>query len=87
MKTTEVVKKSGAFYSFGDLRLGQGRENSKAFLRENPEIAAQIETLVRAKLAPPPLVDEQDNNEQDDDQHDPLNDTVELTVATTNESS
>ena len=78
----DVVKKSGAFYSFGDIRLGQGRENSKAFLRENPEIAAQIETLVRAKLAPPPLIDE-----QNDELPDPLDDTVELTVAATEKSS
>ena len=42
-----VVKKSGSFYSFGDVRLGQGRENAKAFLRENEEIADDIEGLVR----------------------------------------
>ena len=42
-----VVKKSGSFYSFGDVRLGQGRENAKAFLRENGAVAADIEGLVR----------------------------------------
>ncbi len=42
-----VVKKSGSFYSFGDVRLGQGRENAKSFLRENEEIADDIEGLVR----------------------------------------
>ena len=42
-----VIKKSGSFYSFGDVRLGQGRENAKAFLRENEEIANDIEGLVR----------------------------------------
>ena len=42
-----VVKKSGSFYSFGDVRLGQGRENAKAFLRENEEVADDIEGLVR----------------------------------------
>ncbi|MCH8825551.1 MAG: recombinase RecA [Chloroflexi bacterium] len=51
----EVLKKSGAFYSFGDIRLGQGRENSKQFLKENPELAEQIEKLVRAKLSPQPV--------------------------------
>ncbi len=51
----EIVKKSGAFYSFGDIRLGQGRENSKQFLKENPEIAEKIEQLVRDKLSPPPV--------------------------------
>ncbi|HUH12784.1 MAG TPA: recombinase RecA, partial [Longimicrobiales bacterium] len=47
---TNVVDKSGAWYSYGDARLGQGRENAKQFLRENPEMAAEIEAKVRAEL-------------------------------------
>ncbi|WP_305883386.1 recombinase RecA [Brevibacillus ruminantium] len=43
----DVVQKSGAWYSFNDERLGQGRENAKIFLKENPEIANQIESKVR----------------------------------------
>ena len=43
----EIVRKSGAFFSFGDIRLGQGRENSKEYLRRNPEIADEIERLIR----------------------------------------
>ena len=43
------VTKRGAFYSFGDLRLGQGRENAKQFLKENPDIGAQIEDLITGK--------------------------------------
>ena len=42
-----AIKKSGSFYSFGDIRLGQGRENAKRFLKENNEIAEQIEDLIR----------------------------------------
>ncbi len=42
-----IIKKSGSFYSFGDIRLGQGRENSKNFLRENTEISDDIEGLIR----------------------------------------
>ena len=42
-----VVKKSGAFYSYGETRLGQGRENSKEFLTQHPEIAASIESRIR----------------------------------------
>ena len=42
-----AIKKSGSFYSFGDSRLGQGRENAKRFLKENNEIAEQIEDLIR----------------------------------------
>jgi recombination protein RecA len=44
----EVVKKSGAFFSYGDVRLGQGRENAKQYLSENPELANEIEQQVRA---------------------------------------
>ncbi len=43
------VTKRGAFYSFGDLRLGQGRENAKQFLKENPDIGAQIEDLITGR--------------------------------------
>jgi len=42
-----VVKKSGAFYSYGETRLGQGRENSKEFLTQHPEIADSIESRIR----------------------------------------
>jgi recombination protein RecA len=42
-----IIKKSGAFYSFGDIRLGQGRENAREFLRQNPEHAASIERQIR----------------------------------------
>tara|TARA_Y100000294_G_scaffold115399_1_gene107054 strand:- start:935 stop:2002 length:1068 start_codon:yes stop_codon:yes gene_type:complete len=44
-----VVKKSGAFYSFGEVKLGQGRENVKEFLRENPDIAQRIESMVTGR--------------------------------------
>src|SRR5215472_16219867 len=42
-----IVQKSGAFFSYGETRLGQGRNNAKQFLAENPEIAAEIEAKVR----------------------------------------
>ena len=42
-----VVKRSGAWYSFGDIRLGQGRDNSKEYLSNNPETFAEIQRLVR----------------------------------------
>ena len=45
----EIVDKRGAFYSYGDIRLGQGRENSKEHLRQTPELALEIETIVRQK--------------------------------------
>ena len=49
----KLVVKSGAWYSYGDLRLGQGRENAKSFLRENPDLAEEIEAKIREKLGLP----------------------------------
>ncbi len=45
-----VIEKSGAWYSFEGERIGQGRENTKEYLRDNPEVASKIETGVRKKL-------------------------------------
>ncbi len=45
-----VVAKSGSFFSYGDERLGQGRNNAKAFLDEHPEIAKEIESKIYAAL-------------------------------------
>ena len=42
-----VIKKSGAWYSYGEVRLGQGRDQAKKFLQENPELAQEIEKKVR----------------------------------------
>ena len=42
-----IVEKSGAWFSYDSTRLGQGRENSKTFLREHPEVAAKIEAQIR----------------------------------------
>lgn len=45
----EIVTKRGAFFSYGDTRLGQGRENAKEFLRQNSELAEEIEAIVRQR--------------------------------------
>ncbi len=45
----EVVTKRGAFFSYGDLRLGQGRENAKDYLRANPDLMNEIDNLIRQK--------------------------------------
>src|SRR6186713_1902935 len=47
-----VVEKSGAWFSYDSQRLGQGRENAKTFLRDNPEIAAEIEARIRQNAGP-----------------------------------
>jgi recombination protein RecA len=43
----DIIKKSGSWFSYGDQRIGQGRENAKVFLRENPEVTLEIETAIR----------------------------------------
>jgi len=45
-----LVQKSGSFFSYGDTRIGQGRNNAKQFLAENPEVAAELEAKIRAAL-------------------------------------
>ncbi|MDN5294323.1 MAG: recombination protein RecA [Eubacteriales bacterium] len=45
-----IITKSGAWYSYGDIRLGQGRDNAREFLKEHPEIAAEIEQQIRQAL-------------------------------------
>jgi recombination protein RecA len=43
-----VVEKSGSWFSYGDERIGQGRENAKQFLKDNPDIAIELEDKIRA---------------------------------------
>ncbi len=63
-----IVEKSGSWFSYDNQRIGQGRENAKAFLAENPDIAAKIEAAVRANagilgnaLATTPEKDDEDD--------------------------
>ena len=52
-----IVKKSGAFYSFGEIQIGRGRENAKTFMKENPVLTDEIDELVRSILNPEDLDD------------------------------
>ena len=52
----EIITKRGSFYSIGETKLGQGRENSKNFLRENTEIAVDIENKIRENFLPETLL-------------------------------
>lgn len=45
----DIVQKSGAWFSYGDIRLGQGRENAKIYLKDNPDVALDIENQIRGK--------------------------------------
>jgi recombination protein RecA len=47
-----IVAKAGAWYSYGNDRIGQGKENSRVYLQEHPEVAVEIETKLRAMLLP-----------------------------------
>jgi recombination protein RecA len=48
-----IIEKSGAWYAYKGNRIGQGKENAKNYLQQNPEVAREIEALVREKLLPP----------------------------------
>ena len=65
----EIVTKRGAFFSYGDIRLGQGRENAKEFLRQNPDICGEIELAVRQRALsgelPLPLSGEGDDGDEE----------------------
>jgi recombination protein RecA len=54
----DIIDKRGSFYSYGEIRLGQGRENTKEYIRTNPDLAQEIELTIRQELlgdqAPPP---------------------------------
>ena len=52
---TGLVKKTGAFLAYGEAKLGQGRENAKDYLRQNPELASQLESQIRASPAVPSI--------------------------------
>mgnify|MGYP000957237915 FL=1 len=62
-----IIDKRGSFYSYGDMRLGQGRENTKQFLSENPEVATQIEADVRGvlKVAPTASADSEEAEQEE----------------------
>jgi recombination protein RecA len=44
-----LVEKSGAWFSYDSIRIGQGRENAKVYLKENPEVAQRLENSIRGK--------------------------------------
>ena len=68
----EIVTKRGAFFSYGDIRLGQGRENAKEFLRQNPDMASEVELAIRQQslsgVVPLPLDASEDEGGLGDDE-------------------
>ena len=51
----DIVNKAGSWYSYGDDRIGQGKDNAREFLKAHPEMADEIERRIRAILMPPPV--------------------------------
>ena len=68
--TMELVTKRGAFFSYGDIKLGQGRESAKEFLKAHPEVAGEIENVIRAKVAQDAINLAQPNGKSDADKPD-----------------
>jgi recombination protein RecA len=63
-----IVKKAGAFFSVGEIRLGQGRENAKEYLRQNPDVAEAIENQIRAAVAPVSIAPDGEDDEGDEEE-------------------
>jgi recombination protein RecA len=62
----EIINKRGSYYSYGDVRLGQGRENTKDFLRENPGLAKEIEGTIRQEYLSNAVEDTPDESIEDE---------------------
>ena len=60
----EILGKSGAFYKYNDQNIGQGRENAKRYLLENPDVMTEIDAKVRAKIRGEEFIEETPNEEK-----------------------
>ncbi|KAA9242796.1 MULTISPECIES: recombinase RecA [Aerococcus] len=81
----DIIKKSGSWYSYGDDRIGQGRENAKLYLTENPDIYKEIDSKVRAEYGFGPAVEDDDSEDEttteeakNDSSSDEENETLDL---------
>jgi recombination protein RecA len=63
---TGIIDRAGSWYSYGDVRLGQGRENSKEFLSENEDIMSEIEHKIKVKVGL--IEDEEIETEESDEE-------------------
>lgn len=66
----DIIKKSGSWFSYGEDRIGQGKDNARKFLDQNPEVAAEIEAKVRAAAKPELLEEEPEAAFELDDEFD-----------------
>lgn len=81
----DIIKKSGSWYSYGDDRIGQGRENAKLYLTENPDIFKEIDSKVRAEYGFGAAVEDDDSEDEtskeetkNDSSSDEENETLDL---------
>jgi recombination protein RecA len=80
----DIITKRGAFFAYGDVKLGQGRENGKDFLRDHPEIANEIEAEIRSNVAKAAELAKASLHvapEEEDDDEDALADAVAIAEA------
>ena len=73
----DIIMKSGAWYSYEDQKIGQGRENTRLYLKEHPEICDEVEARVRAELLANPGELPDDEQELDDDIDSELDDDID----------
>ncbi|MNM92944.1 recombinase A [compost metagenome] len=63
----KLVEKAGAWYSYGDERIGQGKDNSRGYLRDNPQVAAKLEAELRERFQPAEAAREEGESEPDEE--------------------
>ncbi|MCY1460404.1 Protein RecA [compost metagenome] len=63
----KLVEKSGAWYSYGEERIGQGKDNARGYLRDNPQVAQRLEAELREKFQPAEAARESGDSDGDDD--------------------
>ncbi|HBK45521.1 MAG TPA: recombinase RecA, partial [Xanthomonadaceae bacterium] len=61
----KLVEKAGAWYSYGDERIGQGKDNARGYLRDNPQVAARLEAELREKFQPAEASREEGDSSED----------------------
>lgn len=64
----DVVTRAGSWYSYGETKLGQGKENSRDFLKENPEVADEIEQKIKSRMGFPGFEEPQEENEEESEE-------------------
>ena len=77
----EIITKRGAFFTYGDVKLGQGRENGKDFLRDHPEIANEIEAAIRSNVEQAAQLAKGNPQVEEEEEDDEVQDAVAIAEA------